>query len=197
MAAALVVEGVRARVGPGVGAGPVSVTVQPGEVVGAQVDDRAACRALARAIAGLGPSDRGRVEPEADDIAYIPAGGGLLPHLNIQDNITYLLGAADVARGVVDDEVVTLLTELRLVGVQSRLPHEITPELRTRTALARAALRYPAALVIDADAADHPLPRSVAAFARALLPTADPVPVLVCTDSRSLPDWLDRRVVVP
>jgi ABC-type nitrate/sulfonate/bicarbonate transport system ATPase subunit len=197
MGAALVLEGVTVRVGPDSALGPVTLTVPPGEVVGVLSGSRADSRALARAVAGVsGEPVGGLVSPDPDEIGYIPAGAGLLPHLSVQDNITYLLAGSDMARGVVDDEVVTLLTELRLVSVQNRLPHEISPDLRTRTALARAALRYPAALVVDAAAGDGPPPRSLLAFARALLPTADTVPVLVCTDARALPDWLDRRVAL-
>jgi ABC-type uncharacterized transport system YnjBCD ATPase subunit len=192
--AALVLEGVVVRDGTDTQA--VSLAVEPGHVVGLQCGSRSESRAFARAVGGVGPGPvDGSIAPDHDQIAYIPAGGGLLPQLTVHDNVTYRL-AADMARGVVDSEVSTVLTELRLVGVQNRLPHEISAEQRARTAFARAALRYPAALVVDLPAAEDPPLRSIATFARPLLEMADPIPVLVCTDSRVIPDWAHGWQVV-
>lgn len=192
--AALVLEGVVVRDRADTPA--VSLVVEAGQVVGLQCGSRGESRAFARAVGGVGPGPvDGSIAPDHEAIAYIPAGGGLLPQLTVHDNVTYRL-AADMARGVVDSEVSTVLTELRLVGVQNRLPHEISAEQRARAAFARAALRYPAALVVDVAATDDPPLRSVATFAQPLLEMAAAIPVLVCTESRIVPDWVDGWAVV-
>ena len=180
----------------------VTVAADRGEVVGVAVSSPPVGRAFARTIAGLAPPRSGRVEcggrnvtgiaPPDRRIGYIPAGGGLLPHLTIVDNITYRLDPREQIRGLVDDEVVELTTQLELVSVQSRLPHAVTPDQRLRAAIARAVLRYPTALVVDLPEADAVSLREHEVFSQVQLPAGDGLAVLVCTDDTVLLGRLDR-----
>lgn len=180
----------------------MSAAADRGEVVGVAVQSPADSRALARTVAGLVPPLAGRVLANGDDvtgkppmrrrIGYIPAGGGLLPHLSVVDNITYKLDPRQSIRGLVDDGVVELTTQLELVGVQSRLPHTLTPEQRLRAAIARAVLRDPAALVVDMPASEAVALRHHGVFTQVHLPAGDALAVLVCTDDGTLLDRVDR-----
>ena len=184
----------------------MSVAADRGEVVGVAVSSPADGRALARTVAGLEPPLAGRVVANGDDvtakpptgrrIGYIPAGGGLLPHLSVVDNITYRLDPRQSIRGLVDDGVVEITTQLELVGVQSRLPHTLTPEQRLRAAIARAVLHDPAALVVDMPAVEAVALRHHGVFTQVHLPAGDRLAVLVCTDDGTLLGRLDRYAKV-
>lgn len=203
--AALQLEDLTVRASPTGARFHVTAAAARGEVVGVAVPSPPVGRAFARAIAGLVPPVAGRVvtgdrdvtavAPPARRIGYIPAGGGLLPHLSIVDNITYRyrLDPAEQIRGLVDDEVVELTTQLELVSVQSRLPHTVTPDQRLRAAIARAVLRYPpTALVVDLPEADALALREHAVFTQVRLPSGDALAVVVCTDDAVLQSNLDR-----
>jgi len=190
---------------PPTGAGfHVTVAADRGEVVGVAVPSPPVGRAFARTIAGLAPPLAGHVlaggrdvtdlPPPERKIGYIPAGGGLLPHLSLADNITYRhrLDPREQILGLVDDEVVELTTQLELVSVQSRLPHAVTPDQRLRAAIARAVLRYPTALVVDLPEADAVALREHSLFTRVQLPAGDGLAVVVCTDDAVLQAKLDR-----
>jgi ABC-type sugar transport system ATPase subunit len=80
--------------------GPVEVSarVAPGQL-GAIVLPPPAARAVARVVAGLAAPRSGRIlvgerdvtalAPARRQIGYVPAGGGLLPHLTVRRNIGY------------------------------------------------------------------------------------------------------------
>ncbi len=141
-----------ALVWPGRDAGaPFDLTVPDGEVGVLRADaDQAA--ALADVILGLTLPVSGSVRLDRRDvtgiaagargIALVPAGGGLLPHLNVWRNIAYGGDAAHAAERVHD---------LRLSGIQKRHPHELSPAQRLRVGVARALChtRGPAVIVFE------------------------------------------------
>jgi len=180
----------------------VSIDAEPGEVVGIAVPSAVVGRTFARAIAGLTAPLSGRVVVRGQDvtrlpphqrgIGHVPAGGGLLPHLNLAQNIAYRLDPADQVRSLADVEVTELTTRLELVGVQTRLPHTVTADQRLRAAIARAVLRSPCALVVDLPEADAAALRTHPRLADVHLPAGDSLPVVVCTDDATLLGRLDR-----
>jgi ABC-type taurine transport system ATPase subunit len=181
---------------------PVDLAVRPGTVAAVVVPEPAAVGWLADVVVGLAEPVAGRVlldgrerpRPRAgrgSPVALVPADGGLLPNLTVQDNIAYgrRVGeglSAEQVRG----RVRGMAAELGLLDLLDRYPHEITAGRRLRVGLARALLRAPSAVVLE-DRADRP------SWA-AQLPRRDPldgVAVLVVTDTAARVDgFADRRV---
>lgn len=188
---------------PPAGAGfHVTIGAAPGEVVGVAVPSAAVGRTFARTVAGLAPPVAGRVMTGGRDvtgvaapsrgIGYVPAGGGLLPHLTLADNITYRLDPDQYVRRLVDAHITEVTTRLDLVGVQGRLPHAVTADQRLRAAIARAMLRSPTVLVVDLPEADAAALREHPVLDPVALPAGDDLAVLVCTDDAALLGRLDH-----
>jgi ABC-type sugar transport system ATPase subunit len=192
---------------PPTGAGfHVTVEAAPGEVVGVAVPSAAVGRTFARTIAGLAAPVAGRVvsggrdvtavAPCDRDIGYVPAGGGLLPHLTLAANITYRLDPERHVGRLVEAHVTEVTTRLDLVGVQGRLPHHVSADQRLRAAIARAMLRSPSALVVDLPEADAAVLREHPVFDPVALPAGDDLAVVVCTDDATLLGRLDHFATV-
>lgn len=125
--------------------------------------DEPAATALARTVAGLIKPLSGRVlvgtgdvaedvtdkGPGARKIGYVPAGGALLPHLTVRQNIEYLIWHRETVHHLVRTWEDELVRQLELGPVLDLRPHEITPQQRTRAAIARAVLSSPEVLVLD------------------------------------------------
>lgn len=116
--------------------------------------------AIARTIVGLTPAISGRVlvgnrdvsdlPPTRRQIGYIPAGGGLLPHLTVQQNIEYgLRRRTDLVVDLVRAWQHALVSQLEIGSVLDRRPDELSTERRLRVALARAVIGLPEVIVID------------------------------------------------
>jgi ABC-type arginine transport system ATPase subunit len=138
--------------------------------------------ALLRAVAGLdgGPgrwprrhartqvglvrvngNDVTKKRPHERGIGYVPAGGGLFPHLTVRENI--LDGAGeDLAEDAAERQADELADRLELTSSLTLLPPELlSDEERLRVALARAAMREPAARVVHLAPADRAGPGTV------------------------------------
>lgn len=167
------------------------------------------CQAFARTIAGLADPVAGRVlvagqdvtgqPPDRRHLAYLPAGGALLPHLTIQENIEDALRRRDLVHKLADERLDLLLQVLGLLPAAQLYPHQLAPRRRLHAALARALATAPEVMVIDLspsvsggdDLPAQPSPRDVAAvpdLVRACTPpnTAG-VAVLACVQDPDLP----------
>jgi ABC-type sugar transport system ATPase subunit len=121
--------------------------------------DEASATALARTVAGLVKPVSGQVlvgridvtgkSPGARQIGYVPAGGALLPHLTVGQNIEYLIWHREAVHDLVRNWKDALVYHLELNPVLDLRPHEITPQQRIRAAIARAVLSSPEVLVFD------------------------------------------------
>jgi ABC-type sugar transport system ATPase subunit len=116
--------------------------------------------AIARTVVGLTPALSGRVlvgnrdvsdlPPTRRQIGYIPAGGGLLPHLTVQQNIEYgLRRRTDLVVDLARDWQHTLVSQLEIGSVLNRRPDELSTERRLRVALARAVVGLPEVIIVD------------------------------------------------
>jgi ABC-type Fe3+/spermidine/putrescine transport system ATPase subunit len=161
----LVVAGVpgRARV-------RVSLTLAAAELVAVVVggtgdgydrgtDGRQTATALARTVVGLAKPLSGRImvgdrdvtdlPPALRQTGYVPAGGALLPHLTMQQNIEYLLRRRETVRGLTRNWKSMLIGQLELGPLLDLRPHELSAEQRVRASVARAMLSLPEVLVLD------------------------------------------------
>ena len=162
--------------------------------------------AVARTVAGLAAPVSGRVvvgdrdvtgqPPATRQIGYVPAGGGLLPHLTVRANVEYGLRRRETVRELSRNWAATLTSRLELVPTLNLLPHQLSDGQRLRAAVARAAVCLPEALVVD-------LPPGVETWvglrdllARASLPTARAMAVLVCTADEDMPADADITMTV-
>lgn len=170
----------------------ISERVRPGELVVAPAGP-AAATALARVVAGLATPISGRVlvgdrdvtaePPLTRQIGYVPAGGGLLPHLTVRANIEYGLRRREVVHELSRTWAATVTSRLELMPIMDLRPHQLSAGQRLRAALARAAVCLPEALVVAEPEAETAVGlRDL--LARASLATAPAMAVLVCGDER-------------
>jgi ABC-type thiamine transport system ATPase subunit len=130
---------------------------------------------LAQPLAGavrLDGRDITGVAAGARGITLVPAGGGLLPYMNVNRNIAY---------GGDPTHAADRLRDLQLTGMRRRHPHELSPAQRLRVAVARALshTRDPGVIVFE-DRTGEVSYRVAVAAARAYGAT-----VLVITDRES------------
>jgi molybdate transport system ATP-binding protein len=134
-----------------------------------------------RMIAGIIAPDTGRVavaervlcdtstrlslSPQQRRLAYVFQDYALFPHLTVRQNIAFALstGWRNPSRKVQDPQVDHWLRSFRLEAHASHYPHQISGGQRQRTALARALVKQPTALLLDEPfaALDKPLRQSL------------------------------------
>ncbi|WP_326822199.1 ATP-binding cassette domain-containing protein [Streptosporangium sp. NBC_01639] len=127
-----------------------------------------------REITSLSPADRG--------IAFVPAGGGLFPHLTIEQNIEF--GVRGRHREEFRKGQVNYVAErLNLRGLLGWRPHDLSLDERLRVALARAMCHWQAARAVLIEDRDG-YPPCHAAVSESLKAYPD-LPVLVVSDDRN------------
>jgi len=120
-----------------------------------------------KAIAGLMRPDEGHVRldgttvfdsgagvnlpPQARGVAYLFQDYALFPHLTVRQNVGFVLapGWRNPAPTLADPEVDRWIAAFHLEAVASHHPHQISGGQRQRTALARALVNRPTALLLD------------------------------------------------
>ena len=89
--------------------------------------------------------------PQQRRLAYMFQDYALFPHLTVRQNIAFARrgGWFNPPRDVVDEAVDRWLAAFRLQAIAGHYPHQISGGQRQRTALARALVRQPTALLLD------------------------------------------------
>ena len=83
--------------------------------------------------------------PEQRQIAYVPQGSGLFPHLNVFDNVSFGLRDGESVESIVAKQ----LDGLGLSHLRARYPRQLSGGERQQVALARALVRQPSLLLLD------------------------------------------------
>ncbi|HEX5496894.1 MAG TPA: ATP-binding cassette domain-containing protein [Mycobacteriales bacterium] len=124
--------------------------------------------------------------PTPGEIALVPLGGGLLPHLSVARNIGFALrrSNANDRRALVDN----MAHRLQLGVALDLLPHRLSAEQRLRVAAARALVCWPSALLIE----DRRGGVSCAAVAQVV--AGQNVAVLVVTDAADRAGEISSRM---
>ena len=120
-----------------------------------------------RLIAGIGTPDAGHVHvagralydaaagvalsPQARRLAYVFQDYALFPHLTVRQNIAFgrRRGWLNPVRDAADPAVESWIERFQLQAVAGHHPHQISGGQRQRTALARALVNEPTALLLD------------------------------------------------
>jgi len=120
-----------------------------------------------RLIAGIVAPDAGRISvagrllydadgglsltPQQRRLSYVFQDYALFPHLTLRQNIGFALarGWRNPGRAMQDQRVEHWIERFRLESVADHFPHQISGGQRQRTALARALVHEPTALLLD------------------------------------------------
>ena len=135
----------------------VSFTLSRGELITLVGPSGCGKSTLLRMIAGLEPSDAGRVFVDDHDITATPAErrhigvvfqeGSLFGHLRVDQNIAF--GLKHLSRSDRTSRVEAMLELVQLSGVARRFPHQLSGGEQQRVALARALAPEPRLMLLD------------------------------------------------
>jgi ABC-type sugar transport system ATPase subunit len=114
---------------------------------------------LLRAVAGLVPIDRGRIELAGRDISRTPAEDrniamvfqdyALYPHMTMRDNLAFGLKRHRVPRDEIEQRIDRVTRMLAIDELLRRKPHQLSGGQQQRVALGRAIVREPALYLMD------------------------------------------------
>jgi molybdate transport system ATP-binding protein len=142
----------------------LEVEVAPGEVVVLLGPNGAGKTTLLRAVAGLEPLQRGRIELDGQllddgDEVFVPAERRsvglvfqdyrLFPHLSVLENVAFAARSAGEPRRSARDGARQWLQRLDVDALADRRPSQLSGGQAQRVALARALARRPQALLLD------------------------------------------------
>jgi len=111
--------------------------------------DRGHVRVAGRTL--YSSTDRVALTPQQRQLAYVFQDYALFPHLTVRQNIAFArrAGWTNPPRRVRDELVDRWIESFHLQSVAEHYPHQISGGQRQRTALARALMRQPTALLLD------------------------------------------------
>ena len=138
---------------------PLDLAIRSGEFIALVGPSGSGKSTLLRMIAGLEPTDGGRVlldgvditdtEPAQRDMAMVFQSYALYPHMDVAENLTFALRMRGLDPAEIERRLKTALASLGLDELQSRRPAQLSGGQRQRVALARALMRQPRVFLLD------------------------------------------------
>ena len=157
--AAIVVEGVVKRFGAATALDGVSLRVEPGTFVSLLGPSGCGKTTLLRIIGGFETPDAGSVSIHGQRVDRLPPNRrpvntvfqryALFPHKNVFANIAFPLAIRGVSMREQQESVRRMLELVRLPGIESRAPAQLSGGQAQRVALARALIGQPRVLLLD------------------------------------------------
>ena len=128
----------------------VSLTLEPGSIVGVAGGDGSGKTTLLRTLLGLLPPSSGVVNrPDGDEVGYLPTGSGIYPDLTVEENLKFAAGAYGVRGDDYRSARDELLTRTGLEDARDRLGGNLSGGMRQKLGLAMALVHRPGLLVLD------------------------------------------------
>ena len=138
---------------------PLSLTIEPGEILALIGPSGSGKTTVLRAIAGFAQPDSGRILIGNKDITHLPPfqrGLGmvvqnyaLFPHMKVEENVAFGLRAQKQPKTLITERVVEALNIVGMSDYATRYPHQLSGGQQQRIAIARAIAVRPRVLLLD------------------------------------------------
>ena len=187
---------------------PLSLTIEPGEVLALIGPSGSGKTTVLRAIAGfvqpaggrilIGDTDVTQLPPYKRGLAMVVQNYALFPHMTVEKNVGYGLRMRGVPKAEIVERVEQALALVKLAGYGHRKPRELSGGQQQRVALARALVIRPKVLLLDEpfSALDKNLRLSMQVELKAIQRKLGVTTVFVTHDQGEALSMSDRVVVM-
>lgn len=138
---------------------PLSLTIEPGEVLALIGPSGSGKTTVLRAIAGfvqpaggrilIGDTDVTHLPPYKRGLAMVVQNYALFPHLKVEDNVAFGLRAQKQPKALIKERVSEALKIVGMHDYATRYPHQLSGGQQQRVAIARAIAVRPRVLLLD------------------------------------------------
>ena len=138
---------------------PLSLTIEPGEVLALIGPSGSGKTTVLRAIAGfvqpaggrilIGDTDVTHLPPYQRGLAMVVQNYALFPHMKVEDNVAFGLRAQKQPRGLIAGRVTEALKIVGMADYATRYPHQLSGGQQQRVAIARALAMEPDVMLFD------------------------------------------------
>ena len=138
---------------------PLSLTIEPGEVLALIGPSGSGKTTVLRAIAGfvqpaggrilIGDTDVTQLPPYKRGLAMVVQNYALFPHMKVEDNVAFGLRAQKQPRGLIAERVTEALKIVGMADYATRYPHQLSGGQQQRVAIARALASDPEIIYFD------------------------------------------------
>ena len=138
---------------------PLSLTIEPGEVLALIGPSGSGKTTVLRAIAGfvqpaggrilIGDTDVTHLPPYQRGLAMVVQNYALFPHMKVEDNVAFGLRAQKQPRALIAGRVTEALKIVGMADYATRYPHQLSGGQQQRVAIARAIAVRPRVLLLD------------------------------------------------
>ena len=138
---------------------PLSLTIEPGEVLALIGPSGSGKTTVLRAIAGfvqpaggrilIGDTDVTQLPPYKRGLAMVVQNYALFPHMKVEDNVAFGLRAQKQPRGLIAERVTEALKIVGMADYATRYPHQLSGGQQQRVAIARALAMEPDVMLFD------------------------------------------------